>query len=90
LDAKGRQRRFKNRVVFAYVMLLLIPLFVGIAETTIHGGLGFFIFRNADAGAGNSTDKTDEQFLHPSAKQADDNGAQQGKPTPAPTPTKTN
>jgi hypothetical protein len=76
-------------VVFAYVMLLLIPLFVGIAETTIHGGLAFFVFRNADAGAGNPTDETDNQFLHPSAKQAD-NGAQQSAPKPTPTPTKTN
>jgi hypothetical protein len=79
-------------VVFAYVMLLLIPLFVGIVETGIHGGLAFFVFRNADAGAGNSTDTTDEEFLHPSAKQAADDGAQQSAPTPTsiPTPTKTN
>jgi len=78
-------------MVFAYVMLLLIPLFVGIAETAVHG-LPFFAFRNADAGAGNGSDTTDDQFLHPSAKQAADNGGQQStpKPTPTPTPTKTN
>jgi hypothetical protein len=79
-------------VVFAYVMLLLIPLFVGIVETGIHGGLAFFVFRNADAGAGNPTDTSDEDFLHPSAKPAADNGAQQSapKPTPTSTPAKTN
>jgi len=80
-------------MVFAYVMLLLIPLFVGIAETAVHG-LPFFVFRNTDAGAGNGTDQSDDQFLHPSAKQAADNGAQQSTPkptpTPTPTPTKTN
>ena len=42
-DAKGRQRRFKNRMVFAYVTLLLIPLTFlpltfGIAEIAVHGG----------------------------------------------------
>jgi hypothetical protein len=76
-------------MVFAYVMLLLIPLFAGIAETGVHG-LPFFIFRSGAAGAGNSTDKSDEQFLHPSAKQAADDGAQQSTPKPTPTPTKTN
>jgi hypothetical protein len=78
-------------MVFAYVMLLLIPLFVGIAETGVHG-LPFFIFRSSAAGAGNSTDTGDEQFLHPSATPAANDGAQQStpKPTPTPTPTKTN
>jgi len=87
LDAKGRQRRFKNRIVFAYVMLLLIPLFVGFAEVALHGG-PFFIFRNTGAGAGNSTDTTDNQFLHPSATPAANNNAKPGTPTP--TPSKTN
>jgi hypothetical protein len=72
------------------VMLLLIPLFVGIAETGVHG-LGFFIFRSSAAGAGNSTDTTDEQALHPSASPADNNANQNGnQDAPTPTPTKTN
>jgi hypothetical protein len=75
-------------MVFAYVMLLLIPLFVGIAETGVHG-LPFFIFRSSAAGAGNSTDTGDEQFLHPSATPAA-NTAKPSTPKPTPTPTKTN
>jgi hypothetical protein len=88
MDAKGRQRRFKNRIVFAYIALLLIPLFVGITEVALHGG-PFFLFRNNGAGAGNSKDTTDEQFLHPSATPAANNNANPGS-TPTPTPSKTN
>jgi len=86
-DAKGRQRRFKNRMVFAYVMLLLIPLTFGIAEIAVHGG-PFFVFRNNGAGAGNPSDTTDQQFLHPSSSPTASNNSNQG--SPAPTPSKTN
>jgi hypothetical protein len=89
LDAKGRQRRFKNRMVFAYVALLLIPFFAGIIEVGIHG-LPFFVFRNTGAGAGNPSDTTDNQFLHPSAKAAANNNAKSATPKATPTPRKTN
>jgi hypothetical protein len=86
LDAKGRQRRFKNRMVFAYLMLLLIPLFIGVAEVAVHG-FPFFVFRDADAGAGNGADLEDNDFLHPAAA---DNNAKPSTPKPAPTPSKAN
>jgi hypothetical protein len=90
LDAKGRQRRFKNRMVFAYVMLLLIPLFVGVAEVAVHG-FPFFVFRDADAGAGNGADLEDNDVLHPAAADNNaDNNAKPSTPKPAPTPSKAN
>ena len=90
-DAKGRQRRFKNRMVFAYVTLLLIPLTFlpltfGIAEIAVHRG-SFFVFRNTSAGAGNGSDTTDNQFLHPSPSPTESNHSNQGSPTPAPSKT---
>jgi len=89
LDAKGRQRRFKNRMVFAYVMLLLIPLFVGIGELAVHG-FPFFVFRNPGAAAGCGCETTDNQFLHPKATPAANTNAKQSTPAPTPTPSKTN
>jgi hypothetical protein len=74
-------------MVFAYVMLLLIPLTFGIAEIAVHGG-PFFVFRNNVAGAGNASDTTDDQFLHPSPSPTASNNSNQG--SPAPTPSKTN
>jgi hypothetical protein len=75
-------------MVFAYVMLLLIPLAIGVTELTIHG-FPFFVFRNPGAAAGCGCETTDNQFLHPSATPAA-NTAKPSTPTPAPTPTKTN
>jgi hypothetical protein len=97
LTAKGRQLRFKNRMVFAYVALLLIPLFIGITEIGIHSP-AFFVFRNAGAGAGNSQDLNENQGpgqpsapgAHHSVKPSAPSSA---KPTPSsakPTPSKTN
>jgi hypothetical protein len=76
-------------MVFAYLMLLLIPLFVGIAEVGVHG-IPFFTFRDADAGAGNSTDLQDNDFLHPATTPAADNNAKPSTPKPTPTPSNTN
>jgi hypothetical protein len=73
-------------MVFAYVMLLLIPLTFGIAEIAVHGG-PFFIFRNNGAGAGNPSDTTDDQFLHPSPSPTASNNSNQGSPAPAPSKT---
>jgi hypothetical protein len=75
-------------MVFAYVMLLLIPLFIGVAEVAVHG-FPFFVFRDADAGAGNGADLEDNDVLHPAAA---DNNAKPStpKPTPTPTPIKAN
>jgi len=90
LTAKGRQLRFKNRMVFAYVALLLIPLFIGITEIAIHNP-AFFVFRNAGAGAGNAQDLNENQG--PGMPNAP--GAHHSvKPSPPssakPTPSKTN
>jgi hypothetical protein len=76
-------------MVIAYVLLLLIPLFIGITELALHGG-PFFLFRNAGAAAGNSQNLNEDQGpgqVHDAAKQT-------AKPspsaTPTPSPSKTN
>jgi hypothetical protein len=86
-SAKGRQRRFVNRMIFAYVALLLIPLFVGITELALHG-FPFFVFRNAGAAAGNPQQLEENQ----GPGQANDVTAHHSTPpaTPKPTPGKTN
>ena len=73
-------------MVFAYAMLLLIPLFLGITEIAIHG-FPFFVFRDDGAGAGNPTGTVDNQFLHPSPSPTESNHSNQGSPTPAPSKT---
>jgi hypothetical protein len=76
-------------MVVAYVLLLLIPLFVGITELALHGG-PFFLFRNAGAAAGNSQDLNEDQgpgqindVTNPTAKPS-------SPATPTPSPSKTN
>jgi hypothetical protein len=73
-------------MVFAYVMLLLIPLSIGIADLAVHG-FAFFVFRDDGAGAGNPTGEIDQQFLHPSPSPTASNHSNQGSPTPAPSKT---
>jgi hypothetical protein len=74
-------------MVIAYVLLLLIPLFIGITELSLHGG-PFFLFRNAGAAAGNSQDLNENQ----GPGQVDAPGAHHStpKPTATPSPSKTN
>jgi hypothetical protein len=76
-------------MVIAYVLLLLIPLFIGIAELTLHGG-PFFLFRNAGAAAGNSQDFNEDQG--PGQVNAPGAPHSTTKPTasPSPSPSKTN
>jgi hypothetical protein len=90
LTAKGRQLRFKNRMVFAYAALLVIPLFVGVTELAMHGW-PFFVFRNAGAAAGNPQHLEENQ----GPGQPDAPGAHHSvKPSPPssakPTPSKAN
>jgi hypothetical protein len=75
-------------MLFAYIMLLLIPLGIGISELAVHG-FPFFVFRNPGAAAGCGCETTDNQFLHPSATPVANTNAKPSS-TPAPTPTKTN
>ncbi|MGN6174640.1 MAG: hypothetical protein ACTHPS_17100 [Streptosporangiaceae bacterium] len=90
LSAKGRQLRFKNRMVFAYVSLLLIPLFVGITEIAIHNP-AFFVFRNAGAGAGNPQDLNENQGPGmPNAPGAQHSVKPSAPSSAKPTPSKTN
>jgi len=75
-------------MVFAYIMLLLIPLGIGVTELAVHG-FPFFVFRNPGAAAGCGCETTDNQFLHPSATPVANSNAKPSS-TPTPTPTKTN
>jgi hypothetical protein len=59
-NTKGRQIRVMRKVVIAFVVLSLAGATSGAVEIKLHG-LGFFLFRNAGAGAGNSRDLDENQ-----------------------------
>jgi hypothetical protein len=77
-------------MVFAYVALLLIPLFIGITEIAIHNP-AFFVFRNAGAGAGNPQDLNENQGPGmPDAPGAHHSVKPSAPSSAKPTPSKTN
>jgi len=76
-------------MVTAYVLLLLIPLFIGIAELSLHGG-PFFLFRNAGAAAGNSQDLKEDQGPGQVHDAANPTAKPSPSATPTPSPSKTN
>ena len=86
-DAKGRQRRFKNRMVFAYVMLLLIPLTSGSLRLRCTGSRSSSSGTPGQEQARSDRRESDRQFLQ-SVPLAEASTIRTNRP--APTPSKTN